>query len=112
VATRDEFDVRVETMPGGSVVVRVSGDLDLATTPGLEEALATAGDAPRLVLDLSECTFLDSSGVRVLTTSARTASERGASFDLVAADPGVLRVLEITGVDTMATVHPSLDAAL
>ena len=109
VTTPDEFDVTVESAPDGSAVVHVSGELDLAAAPRFEEAVWSIRDAPGVVIDLTGCTFLDSSGVRILVKAARETSERGARLDLVAADPAVLRVLEITSVETMAPVHASLD---
>ncbi len=64
------------------------------------------------MIDLSGCTFLDSAGIRTLMGAARELSEAGRTLRLVTADPGILRLLEITGVDTLIHVHPSLDAAL
>jgi anti-anti-sigma factor len=97
----------------GVVVVRVEGELDMATSGRFEEALG-APPAPggRLVIDLTECTFLDSSAVRLLVGAARAADESGGRVSLVARDPGILRVLEIAAVDTMLPVHDSLDLAL
>jgi anti-sigma B factor antagonist len=112
VTTLDEFDVTVESARDGSAVVRVNGDLDLLGSPRLEEALEATEDAPRVVIDLTACTFLDSSGVRVLTMTARKTSARGARLALVAADPAVVRVLEITGIDTLVSMHSSLDDAI
>lgn len=91
--------------------VHVSGELDLATAPRLEEALADVS-TETLVIDLSGCTFLDSAGIRTLVGAARERSTTGSTLRLVTADPGILRLLEITGVDTLIHVHPSLDAAL
>jgi anti-anti-sigma factor len=99
-------------LPDGGAVLRVEGDLDMATAPTLEDELADAGFAKRLVLDLSQCTFLDSSAVRVLVSSVRDSEAAGGSLALVVTDPGILRVLEISGVDTMIPVHDNLDAAL
>ncbi len=109
MTTPDEFDVTVEATPDGSAVVHVRGELDLSSAPQFEEAVWAIRDAPGVVIDLTSCTFLDSSGVRILAQAAREASDRGARLDLVAADPAVVRVLEITSVDTMAPVHASLD---
>ena len=99
-------------LPDGGAVLRVEGDLDMATAPTLEDELADAGFAKRLVLDLSQCTFLDSSAVRVLVSSGRDSEAAGGSLALVVTDPGILRVLEISGIDTMIPVHDNLDAAL
>ena len=111
VGMSDDFDVQTEMVPGGAVVLRVSGELDLASVPRLEEALATVSADPT-VIDLSECTFLDSSAVRMLASAGRRLSEAGRRFAIVASNPGLLRVLEITGVDTMLAVHHSTESAL
>ena len=97
-------------MPGGAHVVHVSGELDLATAPVLEEALRGVSHE-QLVIDLSGCTFLDSAGIRTLVGAAR--DRAGTSrLCIVTADPGIVRLLEITGVDTIIHVHPTIDAAL
>ena len=102
----------LETLSEGGAVVHVDGELDLATVPELERLLANVDLGGRLVIDLTPCTFLDSSAVRVLIMTIRDAGERGGEVTLVAPDPGVARVLEIASVDSMTTVHPTLDAAL
>ena len=110
MSTARDFDVRSEIAPGGAHVVHVSGELDLATAPLLEEALADVS-GEKLVIDLSGCTFLDSAGIRTLVAATRDRS--GARrLRIVTADPGIVRLLEITGVDTLTHVHPSVDAAL
>ena len=101
-----------ETVVEGLVVVRVEGELDLATCAPFEDAVGETDPGQRLVIDLTQCTFLDSSAVRVLVTTIRASQESNGSVVLVASDPGILRVLEIAGVDRMASVHPSLDDAI
>lgn len=110
MVTTGDFDVRVETTPSGAVVLHVLGELDLATAPRLEAAIADAVASPRVVVDLSSCTFLDSAGVRVLTSAGREPAPRRVA--VISADPGILRVLEITGMDTLLDIYPTLDAAL
>jgi anti-sigma B factor antagonist len=110
VSTAREFDVRSRFAPGGAHVVQVSGDLDLATAPLLDEALADVS-GEMLVIDLSDCTFLDSAGIRALLGAARGRSE-APPVRIVTADPGMVRLFEITGVDKLMHVHPSVDAAL
>jgi anti-anti-sigma factor len=107
-----DFEVRSAELPGGAVVLEVEGELDMATAPHLEERFDDMGLAGRTVIDLTACTFLDSSAVRVLVAAARDATAAGGTVALVATDPGILRVLDISGVDTLLPVHPSRDAAL
>lgn len=98
------FAVEVETL-GDLAVVRVAGELDLAAAGPFEQALAGAAGSSRVVIDLGGCTFLDSGGVRAIAAAARDAD----GVSIVASDPAIVRVLEITGLDTMVAVHPSLD---
>jgi anti-sigma B factor antagonist len=111
VVTSGDFDVRSEKVPGGAEAVFVTGDLDLATAPRLDEALAgvTAGV---VVVDLSGCTFLDSAGIRALVRAAGSLEQAGRELRLVASDAGVGRLLQITGVDSLVRIHSSLDAAI
>jgi anti-anti-sigma factor len=105
-------EVTQEALPQGGVVVHVEGELDMLTSGSLEEALAEAEPEDRVVIDLTECTFIDSSAVRVLVAAARDAGDSGRKVALVAQDPGILRVLEIAAVDTILPVHHTLDSAL
>jgi anti-sigma B factor antagonist len=110
VARADDFELTVEARPeDGATVVRIGGELDMATSPELEEALASADPGHRVVIDLSECTLLDSSAVRVFVATPRAES---GDVALVARDPGILRVLEIAAVDTLIPVHETVDSAL
>lgn len=102
-----DFALAVEER-GDAVVVRVDGELDMAHAAVFEDALATAPEAQHVVLDLTGCTLLDSTGLRVITATTK-ARER---VSVVATEPAILRVLEITSVETLVTIHPSLDAAL
>lgn len=106
----DDFAVRVSAAPSGAAVLEVSGDLDLATAPALESVLEESRSSTHLVLDLSECGFLDSSGMRVLVGARRIAPD--ARIDVVATDAGILRALEIAHLDTMFRIHSSVDEAL
>ena len=93
------------------MVVRVDGDLDMATSPELEEALESADVSKRIVIDLSGCTFLDSSAVRALVATARAAGPAGGDVALVTRDPGILRVLQIASVDVLLPVHETVELA-
>ena len=61
---------------GGATVVRVEGELDMSTCPELEHALEGADLADHVVVDLSGCTFFDSSALRVLVPPGASGSER------------------------------------
>jgi len=102
-----DFAVAVDRLDD-CVVVRVEGELDMASASELGEAISRVTSAPHVVIDLSSCTFLDSAGMRVITETTRQAPR----VSVVATDPGVLRLLEITAVDTLVSVHASVEEAL
>jgi anti-sigma B factor antagonist len=112
VARAGDLEVSVEELPRGGTLIRVSGELDLATTPELERALSETDLALPVVVDLTDCSFLDSSAVRILLTTARRAEDAGGGASVVAPDPGVRRALEIAGVATILPIHTTLAAAL
>jgi anti-sigma B factor antagonist len=81
-------------------VVALEGEIDLSAAPEAERLIADAeASAPaRLVIDLREVTFMDSSGLRVLLTAHRRAEEAGRGFALVRGGDAVDRLLEVTGL--------------
>jgi anti-sigma B factor antagonist len=92
---------------GDTIMIRLQGELDMASAPGLGGALDTALDAKPsvLVLDLTELTFLDSTGIRVLITACRRAGAEGASFILRSPRRSVLKALRLTGVDRLLVIE-------
>ena len=77
-------------------VVYLSGELDMAIADSFCQGLLSSLNGQRPVLDLSELTFLDSSGIRAILQLARTS---GQSVVLRNLRPNVRRVLESTGVN-------------
>lgn len=94
------------------VHVELSGELDLATAPKLEDELKRVErDSPGLiVLDLRPLAFMDSSGLRALLSADARAREAGRRLVLVRGDERVQRVLRITRLDERLEIVESLDA--
>ena len=88
------------------VTIQLHGELDMATAPRLGRVLDEALDAmPDTVrLDLSDLTFLDSTGIRVLITASRRAKAQDCSVILHAPREHVLRTLKLTGVDRLMDI--------
>ena len=98
---------------GNVAVLSVAGEIDLATAPALEDALAEvlAGDPPALVVDLSEVLFLSSTGLRLLVATHEKV--RGsAQFAVVADGPATSRPIQLTGLDELFPPYPTLAEAL
>ena len=77
----------------------LSGELDLASAAEFERALGRALSArpAKMVLDLSDLSFLDSCGLRALLTAQRACEEADCALTLIAGDPA-RRLFELTGV--------------
>ena len=96
-----DFDI-VTSEPGrDGVVVAVTGEIDLFTTPEFKAAVAAAltRSADRLVIDLRRATFLDSSSLGVLIGAHRRLTRRGGRLVVACDQPAILKVLRVTGLD-------------
>jgi anti-anti-sigma factor len=92
------FTVEIDDPEGERVSIRVKGELDMAATPTLTQAVVGASSSPRITLDLSGVTFLDSSAIGALVASGREVSEAGSRLEIGPRSDIVTRVLEITGL--------------
>lgn len=92
---------RVEVRREGRVaVIVVQGELDLASSPELEEQLERASNSGTelLVIDLRELEFMDSTGLSVIVRTHQRLVEQGRELSLVKGSPQVQRLLDVTGV--------------
>jgi len=96
----DGLTISTEDTVNGHVV-KVAGELDLASAPQLSEALAEpGGDAEQpVVLDLSDVSFIDSSALRTLLLSGRQLADAGRQLQIGPRSDVVSRVLEVTQLD-------------
>jgi anti-anti-sigma factor len=90
VTSRDVGDCRIFTL---------SGELDASTSGGLLEKLQ-GPPGSSVVVDLSELTFMDSSGLGAIHVARRRAVKDGGTLVVCRPQPIVLRVLQLTGLDT------------
>ncbi|MEA2445437.1 MAG: hypothetical protein QOJ12_2729 [Thermoleophilales bacterium] len=92
------FDVDVDHADD-RVVVRPRGELDLASAPDLRAILQQLRDKrASILLDLSELTFMDSSGLRLIWETDAEAKQHGLDLALASGPPEVMRVFELTGL--------------
>ena len=105
-SVESEFD-------GTLSVVSVAGELDQATVPRLREELTPALESGRsVIVDLSGCGFIDSTGLSLLVEARRHLSEAVREFAVCAPDDEVRRLLELTGIDKAVAVYDTRDAAI
>ena len=98
---------------GDTSVAAVSGEIDVYTAPTLREQLTELVDsgAGRIVVDMAQVGFCDSTGLGALVAALNYAREHNVTLSLASAQERVLKVLRITGLDQVFTIHPDVDAA-
>jgi anti-sigma B factor antagonist len=98
-----QFSVQPSTV-GDACVVAVSGELDAHTAPELTAAAAAGLDEPQtqhLVVDLADVTFIDSTGIAALVRLRKRTRDAGKAMRLRNPGPRVVKVLQITALDTV-----------
>ena len=109
---RDELTIE-EFWTGRMVVVSVTGDLDLLTTPQLDHAIRSAmrTEPTALIIDLTRVDFLASIGMNLLVAT-RDEIAPTARFGVVADGPATSRPMKLIGIDTMIALYQTLGDAL
>lgn len=99
------FRVQVRN-ENGAPLVAISGELDLASTPALEEELErVSATAPSLVIiDLRELDFMDSTGLSVLIRAHQQSQQSGYRLGIVNGSRQIRRLLTLTGVADRLTI--------
>jgi anti-anti-sigma factor len=85
---------------GGRHVLTLSGELDLLAAPQLEDAVVrlAADGTTGIVLDLSNTTFIDSTGLRAILLARELTDEHGYDFWVVPGPPNVQRLFEVAAL--------------
>src|ERR687885_1868628 len=107
-----EFALTEDALDADRHVVAVRGEIDLFTAPELKQKLTDAIEAgkTRLVVDLTETSFLDSTALGVLIGAVKRLRSRDGVLTIVNTDPNIAKTFEITGLDQIFTIRPALDA--
>ena len=96
---------------GDHSIVIAAGEIDLYTAPRLQselaEVIANAAPASRIVVDMSGVEFCDSTGMNILLSCLRQVRERGGELELAAPRPAVMKILQVTALDSVFTIIPA-----
>jgi len=108
------FDLREHEIDPCTTVIAVAGELHVTTAPEFSASLnhAIAGGKTAVVLDMTDVAFIDSTGLSVLLNALRRVTRREGRLALVCTNPTVLRLFEITRLDTTFDIRPDVDAAV
>jgi anti-sigma B factor antagonist len=96
-----------------AVIVSIIGSIDILTSEKVAEGLALhLKDDKNVLLDLAQVNFMSSAGLRVVLRTLKEARQRGGDLYLAAAQPGVEKVLKLSGFHSILHVFGSVDEAL
>ena len=89
------------------LVLSISGELDLATAPLLQEHLLEAAqtDLSEVVVDLEHATYIDSSGLGVLVSAHNRLMARGGSLVICSPTPRSMKLFEIAGLSSYLNIE-------
>jgi anti-sigma B factor antagonist len=109
-----DFEAASESLDRGTRVVSVRGEIDLATAPELERALAALPEdgVESVIVDVTDCSFMDSTGLHLLTRTQRRFDRAGGRVGVVATNWSVLMLFGVTKLHEPFAIYPSRAAAL
>lgn len=101
---------------GQTLVVKISGELDLSTSPlfreQIELKLEEDPNLRYLILDLSETSFIDSSGLGAILGRFKKITQKGGKLSFIQVPSNLCKLFELSGLMRIMEIHPSLEAAL
>jgi anti-sigma B factor antagonist len=106
------MDLQIDSADGGVAVLRCRGRLNMATASRLTEAIGGCVDgSPRLVVDLTETAFVDSSGLGALISGLKRARQAGGDLRIARPTPAVTAVFSLTNMDKVLRPRDSVEGA-
>ena len=107
------FQVTVDEIDHSTVVLDLAGELDMYTGPKLGAAVkdATGNGYRKLVLDLTQLSFLDSTGLSLIVEAQRRMAKKQGAVTVVCAADNVRQIFTLTGLDRVLPIVPTRDHA-
>jgi anti-sigma B factor antagonist len=98
----------------GAIILAPEGDIDLSRSPTLRSSLrqAQAGKPPRLIVDLSQVDYMDSSGVATLVEAMQVARRSNTKIVLCCMKDRVRSIFEIARLDSVFAIVDTREAAM
>jgi anti-sigma B factor antagonist len=96
------FELSEDDADAGAHLISLRGEIHVTTAPQLAEHLSEAIESGKtaIVLDMSDVEFIDSTGLSVLLNALRLVGQRDGALALVCTNPTVLRLFQITGLES------------
>jgi anti-anti-sigma factor len=113
MANHDVLRITVEPLEDARLI-RAAGEIDLSNVAALRRELdAARAEAVTVLLDLSDVTFIDSSGLHLLLRASHSSAVSDWAFYVVRPSESVLRLIELSGTaDLLSVVYPTAERVL
>ena len=108
------FELNEESLDEQTHLIAVRGEVHVSTAPEFSERLndAIAKGKTGVVIDMTDVEFIDSTGLSVLLNALRRVTRQQGSLALVVSNPTVLRLFEITRLDSTFDIAPTRQDAI
>jgi anti-sigma B factor antagonist len=107
------MELVIETLPDGIKHAKLVGRLDIPGAMQIDLPFnVLVGNHPKIIIDLSQVSFMASMGIRSLIMGAKTVKSKGGRMVLLHPTPDVAKVLAETGTDTIVPIVQDLEAAI
>jgi anti-sigma B factor antagonist len=110
------MNFQFETVPigQGDFLVALTGEVDLYTAPELKQELLrlVEAGAKRIIVDLTDTTFIDSTMLSVLLSTLKRLRPSGGQLGIVCSDRNIRKIFEITLLDRVFPIFESRDEAI
>jgi anti-sigma B factor antagonist len=109
-----EFSIEDRRIDGKAHVVAVTGEVDLFTAPEFKQRVMApiASGIDRVIVDLTDATFIDSSSLGALIGAHRRLQQRGGRLVVACTSEAIVKTFRITGLDGVFTIVDSVEAGL
>jgi len=109
-----QFELDEESLDPRTHLISVRGEVHVSTAPEFSERLndAIAGGKTGVVIDMTQVDFIDSTGLSVLLNALRRVTRQQGTLSLAVSNPTVLRLFEITRLDSTFDIAPTRDEAV
>ncbi len=104
--------VNVDGNAIGQVICRPAGELDLYSVCQFRQALAELPCGSRVLIDMSDVSFVDAAGLGALVGGVRRARDRGGDVAVACPKPALNRLLRTIGLDRLVSVSDDLEEAM
>ena len=109
-----QFELAEESLDDTTHLIAVTGEVHVSTAPEFSERLndAIATGKTGVVIDMTNVAFIDSTGLSVLLNALRRVTRQQGALSLAVSNPTVLRLFEITRLDSTFDIAPTRDEAI